>query len=752
MPLTRLFRSLTGLIPLLLPAALAAQAVTELDVSPDTLRLEPGQRQGLSVQAFDDQGNAVLALKYRSSDTLVVQVAANGTVNAVAAGRASVVVEAGGMSHTVAVLVRGAPPVTVTRAAASVPAPAPAPAAEVPPAPAWTSLSAEPAELALLPTEVGRVQLRAVRADGSVGLPDRVVWRSLRPAVVAVGDSTGAITGMATGQGSVQALIPGGPSVTVPVSVALATIGADRDRIVLSPEDADTLGIIVPQQGGRRLRPFDLSWSASDDGVLEVRPDGVIRPRSAGRAEVIVRGFLQEVRIPVIVHQKVARFAVAPRLADTIRLPVQTTREFTVLPQTVDSLPIEGVPMEWTVGDTGVASFDPARGVLTARHAGRTTLNFSTRGFLPVGWTIEVLPGAVGLDQHQLALAIGDRAGLAAQFVDQEGRPVGPATGVAWVTSDAGRVRVGADGALEAVAPGRAVITARVGSGRPDSATVVVSGDLLVTSTRSGRLGIYTIVARQPGQFIPVLADSGANYLDGAYSPDRSRIAYASDQAESGNYDIYVADADGRHPVRLTNEPGMDLQPQWTSDGASLVFVSARGGVRQVYVMGTDGRGVRALTALPGGAEAPAIAPGGRLVAVSGSATRGAAPDIYLLPMDGGAPRQVTATKDRHEARPFFLPDGDLAWVLHRKDRNEPEQVLRQPTTGGVPQVLVTSDQTLVDVAVSRDGTRLAWAATRPAGRGQADAEFTFQWRALPGGVETSVRLLPGERITSPAF
>ncbi len=320
------------------------------------------------------------------------------------------------------------------------------------------------------------------------------------------------------------------------------------------------------------------------------------------------------------------------------------------------------------------------------------------------------------------------------------------------MTSNAQLVKVDADGTVEGVAPGRATITARAGAGAPSSVTVLVTGDLLLTSTRSGRLGIYTTLARAPEQFIPLVADSFGNYLDGAYSPDRSRVAYASDRLGPGNYDIYIADADGRNPVRLTSEAGMDLQPHSTPDGQSLVFVSLRGGIRQLYLMDADGGNVRALTTLPGGAEEPAISPDGRTVAFTGYTSREAPGDIYVVPLAGGVPQPVTATKDRRENRPLYLPSGDLAWVLHRKDRREPEQVLQQAAGGGPPVALVSTDLTLMDIALARDGSRIAWVASRPADRNRVVPEFTLQWRALPGGVETSVRLLPGERITSPAF
>jgi hypothetical protein len=169
--------------------------------------------------------------------------------------------------------------------------------------------------------------------------------------------------------------------------------------------------------------------------------------------------------------------------------------------------------------------------------------------------------------------------------------------------------------------------------------------------------------------------------------------------------------------------------------------------------MNADGSEVRALTALAGGAGEPAVSPDGRTVAFTGFAggTDGQS-DIYTVPIEGGQPVAVTMTRDRRETRPAYLPDGELTWVLARRDHKDPDQVLRQAATGGLPAALVTSELSLTDVAFSRDGSRVAWVASRPMDRNRNLLEFTFQWRSLTSGAETSVRLLPGERITSPAF
>ena len=46
-----------------------------------------------------------------------------------------------------------------------------------------------------------------------------------------------------------------------------------------------------------------------------------------------------------------------------------------------------------------------------------------------------------------------------------------------------------------------------------------------------------------------------------SYSPDGNWITFSSDK--SGNWDIYVARADGSHSTDITNSPSDEIQPSW---------------------------------------------------------------------------------------------------------------------------------------------------------------------------------------------
>ena len=78
------------------------------------------------------------------------------------------------------------------------------------------------------------------------------------------------------------------------------------------------------------------------------------------------------------------------------------------------------------------------------------------------------------------------------------------------------------------------------------------------------------------------------------YSPDGREIACTLSQ--DGNSEIYLLDARGETPRRLTHESGIDTSPCWSPTGRELAFTSDRDGTPQVYLMDRDGGNVRRLT------------------------------------------------------------------------------------------------------------------------------------------------------------
>jgi len=75
----------------------------------------------------------------------------------------------------------------------------------------------------------------------------------------------------------------------------------------------------------------------------------------------------------------------------------------------------------------------------------------------------------------------------------------------------------------------------------------------------------------------------------------KRRVAFHSKR--SGNWDIWVMDADGKNLGQLTTDPATDAFPAWSADGCSIAFHSKRSGNWDIWVMDADGKNLRQLIA-----------------------------------------------------------------------------------------------------------------------------------------------------------
>ncbi|RME76138.1 MAG: hypothetical protein D6784_06515 [Chloroflexi bacterium] len=187
----------------------------------------------------------------------------------------------------------------------------------------------------------------------------------------------------------------------------------------------------------------------------------------------------------------------------------------------------------------------------------------------------------------------------------------------------------------------------------PDGAQIAFS------SLRSGGWEIYVvdvacIAAPEtcPDRTTALTSDGKANILP-VWSPDGQWMAYNS--KASGNWDIYIMQADGSNPRQVTQAPENDLSPAWSPDGSMLAFESNRDGNVEVYVVNADGRNPRNISQLPQANDhGPIWMPDGqRLVFYS---NREGNWDIFTTTLDGQTIVNLTNTPDRDEQTPSWRP------------------------------------------------------------------------------------------------
>jgi TolB protein len=112
-----------------------------------------------------------------------------------------------------------------------------------------------------------------------------------------------------------------------------------------------------------------------------------------------------------------------------------------------------------------------------------------------------------------------------------------------------------------------------------------------------------------------------------AYSPDGKKIVFCS--SRDGDFDLYVADADGGNPKRVIKLPGMQSHPAWSPDSKRIAFASNQGDNYDLFVVNADGSSLKQLTTHPERDDYPAWHPEGKRIVFVGE--RKGKLDLYLL-------------------------------------------------------------------------------------------------------------------------
>ncbi len=188
------------------------------------------------------------------------------------------------------------------------------------------------------------------------------------------------------------------------------------------------------------------------------------------------------------------------------------------------------------------------------------------------------------------------------------------------------------------------------------------------------------------------------------FSPDDSQLVYMSDG------EIKVVEIETGRVTNLTNSPTADMCPDWSNDGARIVFDSQRSDPdRDLYVMAIDGTGVQRLTNKPGQEDkCPAFSPDDS--SITYICTANGDMDIFVMNNDGTGVKNLTDDPGSDRC-PSWTPDGRKITFMSNRTGFFEVYIMDGRDGGNLKQLtdLKTKGSNCWVAAVSPDGKQVCF-------------------------------------------
>lgn len=377
--------ALTASLQVTVRAAAAVPAVLGVEVQAPRTTLQIGESVQATAQVRT-QGAASTSVNWTSSAPGVLSVEANGTLQALAAGQATVTATSAADPSQ-----RGQLTVTVQAA----PTPAPGPRVE--------RVTVTPASVALA---VGQTQALTAQVEVTGGASQAVNWRSSDPAVAAV-DAVGRVTALKAGQAVITATsaADAGKSASSTVTVSAPAPVPTVERVSVTPGtlalevgQTQALTAAVQVSGGASQA---VEWRSSNPAVASVDSGGRVTALTGGQVTVTATSAADPSKSAAATVTVAAPFRILP---GDLRLPRGMPGQLTV-----QGAGNAGVT--WKSSDTSMARINADGSFLTGSRAGQATVTATTADGRTATTTVTVL--SQWLTSHQAWRSVTDTCTLA---------------------------------------------------------------------------------------------------------------------------------------------------------------------------------------------------------------------------------------------------------------------------------------------------------------------------------------------------
>jgi len=162
------------------------------------------------------------------------------------------------------------------------------------------------------------------------------------------------------------------------------------------------------------------------------------------------------------------------------------------------------------------------------------------------------------------------------------------------------------------------------------------------------------------------------------FSPDGLHVAFQS--LRSGTREIWIADAEGGNPTRLTHwGRGAAGSPRWSPNGELIAFDANVDGQWDIYTIAAGGGTPRRMTFEPVEDSIPSFSNDGKFLYFTSQRT--GTFEIWRMPVSGGLATRVT-----HDGGVVALESADGRYLYYTKVHSGTSSLWRMATASGVAE------------------------------------------------------------------
>jgi Tol biopolymer transport system component len=241
-------------------------------------------------------------------------------------------------------------------------------------------------------------------------------------------------------------------------------------------------------------------------------------------------------------------------------------------------------------------------------------------------------------------------------------------------------------------------------------------GRIVFASEREGELDVFSMRA-DGSDLVNLTRNPTADDDHPKFSRDGRLIAFNSKRHDGETYQLWVMNADGTHPRRITEHIDWDTFPSFSSDGSRILFRrvlptggwSSSGRDSEIFVIDADGYGARNLSRHPAFDGYPDWSHDGRFIAFASDREARGVFQVYVMDADGSNVVRISpAETGASYARPIWSPDSRRIVATREKDEVREIIVFELAVAFG-PAVLFTREVAIEPVTDGGLSRGVAW-------------------------------------------